>query len=95
MRGTVPPLSNTSSRRGAQVSTSPKYELLYPCPDRFWGPPSLLMGTEGFVPGIKRPGREAVHSPQCSADVKNAWNCSTTPQYVFMAWLLIKAQDQL
>jgi hypothetical protein len=30
--------------------------------------------------GVKRPGREADHSPQSSAEVKNAWSCiSTTP----------------
>jgi hypothetical protein len=32
---------------------------------------------------IKRPGREANHSPQCSAEVK----------YVFMAWCLVKQRD--
>jgi hypothetical protein len=28
------------------------------------------MGTGGFFPGIKRPGREADHSPPASAEVK-------------------------
>jgi hypothetical protein len=43
------------------------------------------------VPGVlslavKRPGREADHSPPPSAEVKNVWSYTSTPQYVFMAW---------
>jgi len=34
--------------------------------------------------GVKRQGREADHSPQSSAEV---------PQYVFMAWYLVKHRD--
>jgi hypothetical protein len=30
----------------------------------------LLMGTRGSFPGVKRPGREADHSPSSSAEVK-------------------------
>jgi hypothetical protein len=29
------------------------------------------MGTEGYFPGLKRPGREADHSSPSIADVKN------------------------
>jgi hypothetical protein len=29
--------------------------------------------------GIKRPGREADHSPPSSAEVKNAWSYTSTP----------------
>jgi hypothetical protein len=43
--------------------------------------------------GAKRPGREADHSPQSSAEVKNAWSYNATPQYVFMAWCLVKRRD--
>jgi hypothetical protein len=28
--------------------------------------------------GVKRPGREANHSPPSSAEVKNAWSCTST-----------------
>jgi hypothetical protein len=35
---------------------------------------------------VKRPGREADHSPPSSAEVKNAWSCTPLPQYAFMAW---------
>jgi hypothetical protein len=33
------------------------------------------------VLGVKRPERETDHSP--SAEVRNAWNCTFTPQYDF------------
>jgi hypothetical protein len=48
-----------------------------------WVPGALSLG-------VKRPGREADHSPPSSAEVKNAWSCTSTPQYVFMAWCLGK-----
>jgi len=40
--------------------------------------------------GVKRPGREAEHSPPCSAVVKNAWSNTSTSSYVFMTWWLVK-----
>jgi hypothetical protein len=44
------------------------------------------MGTEGVIfPGVKRPRREADHSPPTSAGVKNTWIYTSTPPYVFMA----------
>jgi hypothetical protein len=51
-----------------------------------------------WVPGalslrVKRPGCEADQSPPCSAEVKNAWSHTSTPQYVFMAWCLVKHRD--
>jgi hypothetical protein len=37
------------------------------------GPPSHLSSdyAGGYYPGVKRPGREADHSPPSSAEVKN------------------------
>jgi len=32
-----------------------------------------------WVPGLKRPGREADHSSPCSAKVKNTWSYVSTP----------------
>jgi hypothetical protein len=32
--------------------------------------------------GVKRPERETEQSPPSSAEVKNEWNCTSTPQYV-------------
>jgi len=40
--------------------------------------------------GVKRLGREADHSPQSSAEVKNAWSCISTPPYVCMACYLLR-----
>jgi hypothetical protein len=51
------------------------------------------MGTSGSFPGVKAAGREADHSPQSSAEVKNAWSYTSTPLYVFMAWCLVKHKD--
>jgi hypothetical protein len=43
--------------------------------------------------GLKRPGHEADHSPPSSAEVKNAWRYTSAPQYVFMAWCLVKHKN--
>jgi hypothetical protein len=47
---------------------------------------------EAITLGVKRPGREAGHSPPSSAEV-NAWSYISIPQYVFMAWCLVKHRD--
>jgi hypothetical protein len=44
--------------------------------------------------GVKRPGCEADHSPPPSAEVKNAWSYTSIPQYAFMVWCSVKAQDK-
>jgi hypothetical protein len=49
---------------------------------------SYPMGTGGSFPGGK-----ADHSPPSSAEVKNEWSYISTPQYVFMAWCLVKHRD--
>jgi hypothetical protein len=50
-------------------------------------PPGVLSS------GLKRPRCEADHSPPSSAEVKNAWSCTTTPQYVFTQRYLVKHRD--
>jgi hypothetical protein len=42
--------------------------------------------------GVKRTGREADYWPPSSAEVKNACNYASIPQYAFMAWCSVKAQ---
>jgi len=39
---------------------------------------------------IKRPGREADHSPPFSTEVKNAWSYTSAPQYAFVVWCSFK-----
>jgi hypothetical protein len=53
-------------------------------------PASYPMGTRGLSLGVKRPGREFDHSSPSSAEVKNARHCTSTLQYIFMAWCLGK-----
>jgi hypothetical protein len=51
------------------------------------------MGNGGSFPAVKRPGREADHSPPSSAEIKNAWRYTSNHQYVFMTWCLVKHRD--
>jgi hypothetical protein len=60
-----------------------------PRPDHLWGPPSPFR----WVPGTKRLGREADHSPTPTAEVRNAWSCTFTPQYVFITCYLVTYRD--
>jgi len=46
---------------------------------------SYPVDTGNSFPGSKALGHETNHSPLTSAQVKNAWNHSSTPPYVFMA----------
>jgi hypothetical protein len=46
-------------------------------------------------PGVKRPGPETDHSRPSSPEVKNAWNYTSTPQYVPMTWCLVKYRTRL
>jgi hypothetical protein len=64
-------------------------------PARLWGPPTLLSnGYWGFFPpGVKRPERDADHSPPSSPEVKNYGSIPPLPQYVFMAWCSVKHRD--
>jgi hypothetical protein len=42
---------------------------------------------------VKQPGSEVDCSPPPSANVKNVRNCTSTPLYVFVVWILIKHRD--
>jgi hypothetical protein len=54
-------------------------------------PPVQLVPGFLFL-GVKRPGREADHSPPSSAEVRSAWSYTSTPQYVLMAWCSVKVK---
>jgi hypothetical protein len=47
--------------------------------------PPIQSVTGTPSPGVKRPGREADHSPPTSAEVKKTLVYTSTPPYVFMA----------
>jgi hypothetical protein len=59
-------------------------------------PASYPMRTRGSFPGrVKRPGREADHSPHLVPRPKNEWSYTSTSQYASMAWCSAKAQGEL
>jgi hypothetical protein len=43
-----------------------------------------------LIPEVKWLGHEADHLPPSSSEIKNVWSYTSTPQYAFMAWCLIK-----
>jgi hypothetical protein len=52
------------------------------------------MGTGDVSPGVKRPECEGDHSRPISAEVKKTWIYIPIPPYVFMAWCLVKYQQE-
>ena len=55
-------------------------EIFRTCPDRPWGPPSLLYNGYRVFPGGKElPGRDADPSPPSSAVVKKEYSYTSTP----------------
>jgi hypothetical protein len=51
------------------------------------------MGIMGSFPGVKRPGREADHSPQSSAEVKKSTELYFHSPYAFMAKYSVKHRN--
>jgi hypothetical protein len=53
-----------------------------------------IQWVPGAVPlGLKQLGREADHSPPSSAEVRMRGAIPLLPQYIFMAWCLVKHRD--
>jgi hypothetical protein len=65
---------------GSRIFSSPRRALAL-------GPtkPSIQWIPGALSPGVKRPRREADHSPPTSAEAKNMWIYTSTPPYTFMA----------
>jgi hypothetical protein len=55
--------------------------------------PPIQRVTVALLLAVKRPERQADHSPPSSAEVKNAWSYASCPQYTIMTWF--KAQGKL
>jgi hypothetical protein len=81
----------SSPGRGWEFFSSP------PPPDLLWGPPILLSNGHqgGLSLGVKRPGREADHSPPTSAKVQNAWSYTSTPSIRLHGVVLSEAQNPI
>jgi hypothetical protein len=47
--------------------------------------PIIQWVSGALSPGVKRPVREADHSPPASAEVKKMWIYTSTPPYAFIA----------
>jgi hypothetical protein len=65
----------------SRIFSSPRH------PDRLWVPLSLISNgyRRPFLPGVKRQGCEADHSPPTSVEVKKMWIYTSNPPHVFMA----------
>jgi len=55
--------------------------------------PPIQWAIVALYLGVKRTGREADHSFPSSAEVKNVWSYTSTPQYVFKVWCLAKHRN--
>jgi hypothetical protein len=58
-------------------------------------PTSYPMGSRGSFPGGKAAGAWSWPLTSINTEVKNAWIYNSTPQYVFMAWCLVKHRDSI
>jgi hypothetical protein len=64
-------------------------EVVHPMMHRAAAIQKIQWAPRALFPGVKRPRREADHSPPASAEVKKTWISTSTPPYAFMAWCLI------
>jgi hypothetical protein len=54
------------------------------CPERLWDPPSpLFTAYGGSFRGIKRPGREDIHSPLSRVKVQNEWSRASVSLFTY------------
>jgi hypothetical protein len=65
---------------GSRIFSSPRL------PGPALGPTQLSIQwvQEALSPRVKRPGREADHSPPANAEVKEIWIYTSAPPYAFM-----------
>jgi hypothetical protein len=71
------------------MSTKPLKFVVYLLPSR-----PLYKNLPGALSfGVKRSEHEANHLAPSSTEVKNEWYYASNPQYVFMAWCLVKRKE--
>jgi hypothetical protein len=80
----------TSPGRGWKSLSSP------PCPDRLWGPPSLLSNRyQGLLPwGQSYRGVKLTTHPHLVPRLRMRGAILPLPQYAFTTWCSVKAQGQ-
>jgi hypothetical protein len=80
MSGAIPPLPNMPSWRCAQLKHRDRFTFTFSASRPALGPTqsSIQWTPESLSMGVKRPRREADHSPPSSAEVKNAWSYTST-----------------
>jgi uncharacterized membrane protein len=86
------PPSSSRAKSAWSYTSSPQYAFMA------WCSVKKSTVTAFSFPGgkgVKRQGRETNHSPPSSSRAKNTCSYTSTPQYAFMAWCLVKAQGQL
>jgi hypothetical protein len=66
---------------GIAIKLLGQYDFFFPkCPDRLWGPATLLFsGNQGAFSDFRQPGHEAKHTPTPTTDVKNGRSYIFTP----------------
>jgi len=75
------------------IASTCKGFLFYNCPFKLWALPFPVQ----WVLEVKRPGREAEHSPPSDSEVKNSWICTSSPTYMCIVrgqFCLIRGQIQ-
>jgi hypothetical protein len=93
------PVSTMTRLRAGRSGFDPRqrqgFSLLATASSPALGPtqPPIQWVSAALFLGVKRLGHEADRSPPCSTEVKNAWGYTSTPPYVFMAWCLVKHND--
>ena len=58
-------------------------EFFRTCPDRPWGPPSLLLNGYWVFPGVMRPGRGVGHPLRLAPRLKKEYSYTSTPPLGF------------